>query len=76
MALWRYFVFKIVLLSYRLLNVITSLIFGFSLFSGHSKERAEMNTNYEKSAHILKVKWKMRKFELEGPELKKHFLLR
>merc|ERR1740122_308726 len=68
--------FKIVLFTYWLLNVFTSLLFSFSLFSGHSKERAEMNTHYERSAHVLKVKWKMRKFELEGPVLSKHFLLR
>ena len=76
MALWRYMVFKIVLLFYRLLNSLTSLAFGFSLFSGHSRERLDMSKVYEKSAHVLKVKWKMRKFELEGPMLKKHFLLR
>ena len=76
MSLWRYMAFKVVLFSYWLLNVFTSLLFGFSLFSGHSKERAEMNTHYERSAHVLKVKWKMRKFELEGPVLSKHFLLR
>ena len=76
MALWRYMALKIVLLFYRLLNGFTSLVFSFSLFSGHSRERLEMSKVYEKSAHVLKVKWKMRKFELEGPELKKHFLLR
>ena len=75
-ALWRYMALKIVLLFYRLLNSLTSLAFGFSLFSGHSRERLDMNKVYEKSAHVLKVKWKMRKFELEGPMLKKHFLLR
>ena len=67
---------KIVLLFYRLLNGFSSLVFSFSLFSGHSRERLEMYKVYEKSAHVLKVKWKMQKFELEGPELKKHFLLR
>ena len=35
-----------------------------------------MSENYERSAHVLKVKWKIRKFELEGPILQKHFLLR
>ena len=35
-----------------------------------------MSENYERSAHVLKVKWKLRKFELEGPILQKHFLLR
>ena len=74
--MWKYILFKLVLWSYRFLNVITSFIFGFSLFSGHSRERAEMFTKYERSAHVLKVKWKLRKFELEGPMLKKHFLLR
>ena len=74
--LWKYFFFKIVLLLYRLLNAFTSLIFGYSLYSGHTRERKEMNTCYEKSAQVLKVKWKMRKFELEGPLLYKHFLLR
>lgn len=76
MAMGRYVVFKLVLWFYRLLNILTSFTFGFSLFSGHTRERAEMFTCYEKSAQILKVKWRMRKFELEGPSLKKHFLLR
>jgi hypothetical protein len=76
MAFWRYICFKVGLLLYKLLNVLTSFTFGFSLFSGHARERGEMFSNYERSAHVLKVKWRMRKFELEGPNLKKHFLLR
>ena len=74
--MWKYILFKLGLCSYKFLNVVTSFIFGFSLFSGHSRERNEMRTTYERSAHVLKVKWKLRKFELEGPMLKKHFLLR
>ncbi len=76
MAMIRYFWFKTLLILYKMLNMITSFAFGFSLFSGHSHERATMFTTYEKSAHVLKVKWRIRKFELEGPNLKKHFLLR
>ena len=74
--MWKYVLFKLVLWSYRFLNVITSFVFSFSLFSGHSRERTDMSENYERSAHVLKVKWKLRKFELEGPILQKHFLLR
>lgn len=76
MSLWRYMVFKVALHFYRLLNVFSSLIFGFSLYSGHTRERVEMDTNYDRSAQLMKIKWKIRKFELEGPLLKRHFLLR
>ena len=35
----------------------------------------QMMECYEKSAHVIKIKMKQRKFELEGPE-QSHFLLR
>lgn len=76
MSMCKYVVFKVVLALYHCLNTFTGFFFGFSFFSGNARERAHMDTDYDRSAHILNVKWRMRKFELEGPNFRKHFLLR
>ena len=71
----RYGLFKLVLAVYKFLNDLTTMIIGYSLFSGHKRDRVLMFNDYTKSAHVMRVIFKRRKFELEGPKLK-HFLLR
>jgi len=66
---------KIVRASYICMNGLTQLVSGYSLSSGNSQERRDMIECYERSAHVIKIKMKRRKFELEGPELS-HFVLR
>jgi hypothetical protein len=61
--------------SYICMNGLTQLVSGYSMSSGHSHERRDMMETYEKSAHVIKIKMKRRKFELEGPQ-QSHFLLR
>ena len=73
--MWSYVVLKIVRASYICMNGLTQLVSGYSLSSGHSNERRDMLECYERSAHVISVKMKRRKFELEGPELT-HFVLR
>jgi len=71
----RYGLFKLVLAVYKFLNDLTTMIIGYSLFSGHKRDRVLMFNDYNNSAHVMRVIFKRRKFELEGPKLK-HFLLR
>ena len=66
---------KILRASYICMNGLTQLVSGYSLSSGHSQERQNMIECYERSAHVIKIKLKRRKFELEGPTLA-HFVLR
>ena len=73
--MWSYVVLKIVRASYICMNGLTQLVSGYSLSSGNSQERRNMIECYERSAHVIKIKMKRRKFELEGPELS-HFVLR
>ena len=71
----RYGLFKLVLAVYKFLNDLTTVVIGYSLFSGHKLDRALMFKEYNKSAHVMRVIFKRRMFELEGPKVK-HFLLR
>ena len=71
----RYGLFKLVLAVYKFLNDLTTMIIGYSLFSGHKGDRVLMFNDYNKSAHVMRVIFKRRKFELEGPKLK-HFLVK
>ena len=71
----RYGLFKLVLVLYKFMNDLTTLVIGYSLFSGHKKDRIRMFREYQHSAHVMRVIFKRRKFELEGPKVK-HFLLR
>ena len=73
--MWSYAVLKMVRGSYICMNGLTQLVSGYSMSSGHNHERREMLETYEKSAHVIRIKIKRRKFELEGPQLT-HFLLR
>ena len=73
--MWSYVVLKILRASYICMNGLTQLVSGYSLSSGHSQERQNMIECYERSAHVIKIKLKRRKFELEGPTLA-HFVLR
>ena len=71
----RYGLFKFVLAVYKFLNDLTTMAIGYSLFSGQKRDRALMFKEYHKSAHVMRVIFKRRMFELEGPKTK-HFLLR
>lgn len=71
----RYGLFRFILAVYKFLNDLTTMVIGYSLFSGHKRDRELMFKEYEKSAHVMRVIFKRRMFELEGPKLK-HFLLR
>ena len=71
----RYGLFKLVLAVFKFLNDLTTMVIGYSLFSGHKKDRIRMFKEYQHSAHVMRVIFKRRKFELEGPKLK-HFLVR
>ena len=73
--MWSFFVLKFVRASYICMNGLTQLVSGYSLSSGTSQERRDMIECYERSAHVIKIKMKRRKFELEGPDLT-HFVLR
>ena len=71
----RYGLFKLVLRVYKWINDLTTMILGYSFFSGRKQDRELMFSEYHKSAHVLRVIFKRRMFELEGPKVK-HFLLR
>ena len=75
MSFIRYGLFKVVLAVYKFLNDLTTIAIGYSLFSGHKRDRGLMFEDYDRSAHVMRVIFKRRKFELEGPKIK-HFLLR
>ena len=75
MSFIRYGLFKVVLAVYKFLNDLTTIAIGYSLFSGHKRDRGLMFEDYDRSAHVMRVNFKRRKFELEGPKIK-HFLLR
>ena len=75
MSFVRYGLFKVVLAVYKFLNDLTTIAIGYSLFSGHKRDRGLMFEDYDRSAHVMRVIFKRRKFELEGPKIK-HFLLR
>ena len=60
---------------YKCVNRITTILFGYSFFSGHKVERALMFDEYGKSAHVMKVLFRATAYELEGPQMK-HFLLK
>ena len=70
-----YGVLKLVLAIYGFLNKLTTMVIGYSLFSGHTQDRELMYTDYETSAHVMRVILRRLKYELEGPKVK-HFLLR
>jgi len=71
----RYGLFKLVLAVFKFMNDLTTMVIGYSLFSGHKKDRIRMFKEYQHSAHVMRVIFKRRKFELEGPKLN-HFLVR
>ena len=71
----RYGLFKLVLAVYKFMNDLTTVVIGYSLFSGHKRDQILMFNDYNKSAHVMRVIFKRRRFELEGPKLN-HFLLR
>lgn len=73
--LWRFLLMKMIRASYMCLSGFTQMVSGYSLSTGPKEDRREHKENYEKSAHVIQVKLKNRKFELEGPELT-HFVLR
>jgi len=66
---------KMIRASYMCLNGFTQMVSGYSMSTGDKVERKDHKENFEKSAHVISVKLKNRKFELEGPQLT-HFVLR
>lgn len=74
-TLLSFMLMKFVRASYSCLNGFTQLVSGYSLSTGKSSDKKDSHRCYEKSAHIIDVKMKNRKFELEGPDLS-HFVFR
>ena len=73
--MFLYIVLQVILSVYKCVNTISSVIFGYSFFSGHKEDRKQMFKEYGRSAHVLRVMLKARPYELEGPQMK-HFLLK
>ena len=67
--------FKVALCIYKVFNGGTSFVFGYSFFSGKSSSRRISKIDFQNCAHVARVLFRRRMFELEGPKLR-HFILR
>ena len=74
MLFWYVFL-QVVISVYKCVNFFATVIVGYSFFSGHKFDRKLMFKEYGRSAHVMRVIFKARPYELEGPQMK-HFLLK